>query len=85
MITLKNYRRCRAEQEKEERARRAAKRAKKIEERRRSKIKTKNITLNSTLKINFINNLKIEINHSFRYDCSSFYGKTIKPQSYIKE
>ena len=31
-------RRCRAEQEKEERARRAAKRAKKIEERRRSKI-----------------------------------------------
>ena len=30
--------RCRAEQEKEERARRAAKRAKKIEERRRSKI-----------------------------------------------
>ena len=31
-----NFHRCRAEQEKEERARRAAKRAKKIEERRRS-------------------------------------------------
>ena len=37
-VVVENFHRCRAEQEKEERARRAAKRAKKIEERRRSKI-----------------------------------------------
>ena len=36
-VVVENFHRCRAEQEKEERARRAAKRAKKIEERRRSK------------------------------------------------
>ena len=35
-VVVENFHRCRAEQEKEERARRAAKRAKKIEERRRS-------------------------------------------------
>ena len=38
-VVVENFHRCRAEQEKEERARRAAKRAKKIEERRRSKEK----------------------------------------------
>ena len=37
-VVVENFHRCRAEQEKEERARRAAKRAKKIEERRRSKL-----------------------------------------------
>lgn len=36
-VVVENFHRCRAEQEKEERARRAEKRAKKIEERRRSK------------------------------------------------
>ena len=38
-VVVENFHRCRAEQEKEERARRAAKRAKKIEERRRSEYK----------------------------------------------
>ena len=36
-VVVENFHRCRAEQEKEERAARAIKRAKKIEERRRSK------------------------------------------------
>ena len=35
-VVVENFHRCRAEQEKEERAARAIKRAKKIEERRRS-------------------------------------------------
>ena len=38
-VVVENFHRCRAEQEKEERAARAIKRAKKIEERRRSKYK----------------------------------------------
>ena len=37
-VVVENFHRCRAEQEKEERAARAIKRAKKIEERRRSKM-----------------------------------------------
>ena len=37
-VVVENFHRCRAEQEKEERAARAIKRAKKIEERRRSKL-----------------------------------------------
>jgi len=39
-VVVENFHRCRAEQEKEERARRAAKRAKKIEERRRSECRS---------------------------------------------
>eukprot|EP00094_Tigriopus_californicus_P005435 TCALIF_05238-PA protein Name:"Similar to CACNA1H Voltage-dependent T-type calcium channel subunit alpha-1H (Homo sapiens)" AED:0.30 eAED:0.30 QI:0/0.8/0.61/0.95/0.75/0.80/21/258/1189 len=39
-VVVENFHRCRAEQEKEERARRAAKRAKKIEERRRKMMET---------------------------------------------
>ena len=39
-VVVENFHRCRAEQEKEERAARAIKRAKKIEERRRSKFLT---------------------------------------------
>eukprot|EP00095_Tigriopus_kingsejongensis_P007143 maker-scaffold300_size216557-snap-gene-0.14 protein:Tk07143 transcript:maker-scaffold300_size216557-snap-gene-0.14-mRNA-1 annotation:"voltage-dependent t-type calcium channel subunit alpha-1g" len=39
-VVVENFHRCRAEQEKEERARRAAKRAKKIEERRRKMLAT---------------------------------------------
>ncbi len=39
-VVVENFHRCRAEQEKEERARRAAKRAKKIEERRRSEFRS---------------------------------------------
>jgi len=39
-VVVENFHRCRAEQEKEERARRAAKRAKKIEERRRKMLET---------------------------------------------
>lgn len=42
-VVVENFHRCRAEQEKEERARRAAKRAKKIEERRRSKWRTERV------------------------------------------
>ena len=37
-VVVENFHRCRAEQEKEERAMRAAKRAKKLEERRRSEL-----------------------------------------------
>ena len=37
-VVVENFHRCRAEQEKEERAMRAAKRAKKIEQRRRSEL-----------------------------------------------
>ena len=51
-VVVENFHRCRAEQEKEERALRAAKRAKKIEERRRSELFKKHIT-HSALSIAF--------------------------------
>ena len=44
-VVVENFHRCRAEQEKEERALRAAKRAKKIEERRRSELFQKHASL----------------------------------------
>ena len=49
-VVVENFHRCRAEQEKEERAARAIKRAKKIEERRKSKCPPFNSNLISCVK-----------------------------------